>query len=73
MICVQCGVVSFVELCPHHITGDSEWCRANRVFCDWLHRRIEPLLVASFALTLAPDGVEYIAATVAAPVVYYEE
>ncbi len=35
------------SICSHHITTDVDWAVANRVFCDLLHRRIEPAPVFS--------------------------
>jgi hypothetical protein len=28
-------------MCPHHFAIEENWAVANRIFCDWLHRRIE--------------------------------
>lgn len=30
------------NLCPHHHNPDTEWAAANRVFCDFLHRGVDP-------------------------------
>ncbi len=42
--CVSCGAetVSGESLCGHHITPEQSWAEVNRVFCDLLHRGIEP-------------------------------
>jgi hypothetical protein len=43
-LCALCGTPNPVEdtICSHHITTEASWAVANRVFCDLLHRRIEP-------------------------------
>lgn len=46
--CAACGSSLFGAeaergVCGHHHAVAVEgWAVANRVFCDWLHRRIEP-------------------------------
>jgi hypothetical protein len=29
-------------VCAHHIATEVNWATANRIFCDFLHRRIQP-------------------------------
>ena len=43
-LCALCGVPNPVGdgVCAHHLPIDLTWAAANRVFCDFLHRRIEP-------------------------------
>ena len=42
--CASCGTsnpgIDFI--CSHHITAEANWAHANRVFCDLIHRGIEP-------------------------------
>ncbi len=47
--CASCGTQSPVEdgICLHHIATEANWAIANRIFCDLLHRRIEPPPVPS--------------------------
>lgn len=57
--CPSCGVQSSNEgICLHHIPVDADWAQANRIFCDLLHRRIEPPLVPNanvdFPIELVP-------------------
>jgi len=42
--CVLCGAENSddVALCRHHTVGDQEWAAVNRLFCDFVHRGIEP-------------------------------
>jgi hypothetical protein len=42
--CVLCGVqnVDFEGVCLHHTVGDRDWSIINRMFCDFVHRGIEP-------------------------------
>ena len=46
--CVLCGVqnVDFEGVCLHHTVGDRDWSIINRMFCDFVHRGIEPPRVA---------------------------
>lgn len=46
--CPSCGAANPASdgLCAHHIATEVSWATANRVFCDFLHRRIEPPPVA---------------------------
>lgn len=46
-LCALCGTRNPVggDICAHHVSTDENWAAANRVFCDFLHRRIEPLAV----------------------------
>ena len=43
-LCAVCGATNSAGdmICPHHIRREVDWAVANRVFCDLLHRRIEP-------------------------------
>jgi len=52
--CVLCGGENEDDtlLCRHHTVGDEEWAYVNRLFCDFLHRGIEPPYPA------VPDPVE---------------
>jgi hypothetical protein len=45
--CSSCGAPNPIPtgICEHHIANEENWAVANRVFCDWLHRRIEPAYV----------------------------
>jgi hypothetical protein len=47
-ICALCGttIPLGVGICPHHITTDENWAVANRVFCDFLHRGVQPARIA---------------------------
>ena len=43
-VCASCGVSlptnSFI--CPHHLIALGEdWSRANKIWCDYLHRGVE--------------------------------
>lgn len=42
--CVLCGGENEDDtlLCRHHTVGDEEWAHVNRLFCNFLHRGIEP-------------------------------
>lgn len=42
--CCQCAVlnVGTTQLCVHHAVVGDDWAAANRIFCAWLHRHIEP-------------------------------
>ena len=42
--CVLCGGENEddIALCRHHTVGDLDWATVNRLFCDFLHRGIEP-------------------------------
>ena len=42
--CASCGTSNPVgeAICAHHLRPETDWAIANRVFCDLLHRRIEP-------------------------------
>jgi len=46
--CPSCGAPNPIGdgICSHHIATEVNWAVANRVFCDLLHRRIEPAPVA---------------------------
>lgn len=41
-ICVATNPAVGEAICRHHIRPEADWAIANRVFCDFLHRRIEP-------------------------------
>jgi hypothetical protein len=42
--CVLCGGENEddIALCRHHTVGDLDWATVNRLFCDFLHRGVEP-------------------------------
>ena len=44
-LCASCGLELAIGamLCPHHplVLGD-EWAAANRIWCDFIHRRKDP-------------------------------
>ncbi len=42
--CASCAATNPIagEICAHHVSREPDWAVANRVFCDLLHRRIEP-------------------------------
>lgn len=43
--CASCGssLSGDVDLCSHHHTGQADdWARANRLMCDFLHRKWIP-------------------------------
>jgi hypothetical protein len=42
--CPSCGAANppTSGVCAHHIATEVDWATANRVFCDLLHRRIQP-------------------------------
>jgi hypothetical protein len=44
-LCASCGaqIPGDGALCPHHdcVYGD-QWATANRIMCDFLHRKREP-------------------------------
>ena len=46
-LCPLCGELTRVDegVCPHHFAIDQEWAVRNRVFCDFLHRRVQPQAV----------------------------
>ena len=45
-VCASCGLTipDDVGLCPHHHVayGGDDWAVANRIMCDFLHRRTVP-------------------------------
>lgn len=45
-VCSFCGLSlggsTANGLCPHHAMVGDDWHIANKIFCDWLHRGIEP-------------------------------
>lgn len=44
-LCASCGlqVSGDIALCPHHHCGDlGDWAAANRVLCDFFHRKKAP-------------------------------
>ena len=42
--CVLCGGENEedIQLCRHHTVGELDWATVNRLFCDFLHRGVEP-------------------------------
>lgn len=41
--CASCGAVDASGMCLHHASDLSDnWSEANRIWCDLLHRGIEP-------------------------------
>jgi hypothetical protein len=42
--CPSCGSPNPTPdgICAHHLANEVNWSVANRVFCDLLHRQIEP-------------------------------
>jgi hypothetical protein len=43
--CARCGVLlrHDAELCPDHVfPSDDAWAAANRIMCDFLHRKKPP-------------------------------
>lgn len=42
--CVLCGGENEgdLSLCLHHTVGDLDWSTVNRLFCDFLHRGVQP-------------------------------
>jgi len=44
-LCVSCGLAlaGDADFCPHHQTGYAEdWAVANRIMCDFVHRKWIP-------------------------------
>lgn len=44
-LCAWCGLPlsGDVDLCPHHHAGQpDDWAQANRIMCDFLHRKQVP-------------------------------
>lgn len=44
-LCVSCGLAlaGDADFCPHHQTGYAEdWAAANRIMCDFVHRKWIP-------------------------------
>lgn len=44
-LCVACGLAlaGDADFCPHHQTGYAEdWAAANRIMCDFVHRKWIP-------------------------------
>ena len=42
--CCLCGLSysGDVALCNHHVYGADDWAVANRLICDFVHRKIVP-------------------------------
>jgi hypothetical protein len=42
--CACCGTSNPVgeAICAHHLRPEVDWAAANRIFCDFVHRGIEP-------------------------------
>jgi hypothetical protein len=42
-LCASCGQLIDGDLCPHHLAADGDaWAAANRILCDFLHRKKVP-------------------------------
>ena len=42
-LCHRCGLTAESGLCTYHLHEQPEvWARANRIFCDMLHRGVVP-------------------------------
>ena len=44
-LCVACGLslAGDADFCPHHLSGYAEdWAVANRIMCDFIHRKWIP-------------------------------
>lgn len=50
-ICMICGIQRFdndpePQICPHHVPSSKntkdDWAKANKIMCDFIHRKIEP-------------------------------
>ena len=45
-LCASCGMrlAGDAALCPHHhfVYGDDAWAVANRIMCDFFHRKTAP-------------------------------
>jgi hypothetical protein len=57
-LCASCGLELPGDggLCPHHhcVYGE-DWAEGNKIFCDWLHRRIEPPKVSESDIPLGEE------------------
>ena len=43
--CARCGLITpdDAEICVQHVVADEpDWATANRMMCDFVHRRIVP-------------------------------
>jgi hypothetical protein len=61
-LCPACGLHRLeTELCPRHVYfHDEDWAVANRIMCDFFHRRVEPprLVAAERAGAWEPSETE---------------
>jgi hypothetical protein len=42
--CASCGgsVADRSGLCPHHVRVEVGWAEANRIMCNFVHRKVSP-------------------------------
>lgn len=46
--CASCGLqmANGSELCRHHVPDEVGWAEANRIMCDFFHRKMPPRRLA---------------------------
>ena len=58
-LCASCrsSLSGSADLCPHHHTGQpDDWAQANRLMCDFLHRKWIPSALEALGDQVEGDG-----------------